>query len=248
MATGTAPLRRRADRSVRRREAADLAGSVTLGIWAAFGVLAAVAVGGGGAPLELDRDLLGWSLDHRPATALAVARAVTSTGTGVLPYALIVVAALLTGRTSRQRLGAALFGLGCLGSGQVLRSAVMTLARRPRPPCDDWATHASGWAFPSGHSTTAALTAGLLLVAVSLRAPRGATVLRLLIGCWGAAVGLSRVYLGVHWFTDVAGGWLFAAGWLGVCLWAGARWLPDLFLAGREPRPSVEEGSCGPRS
>ncbi|MGV9790773.1 phosphatase PAP2 family protein [Streptomyces sp. NPDC003435] len=233
---------------MRRREAADLAGSVTLGIWAAFGVLAAVAVGGGGAPLELDRDLLAWSLGHRPGAALALARAVTSTGTGALPYALIVVAALVTGRTSRQRLGAAVFGVLCLGTGQALRYAVMGLAHRPRPPFADWATHASGWAFPSGHSTTGALTAGLLLVAVSLRAPRGGAALRLLIGCWGAAVGLSRVYLGVHWFTDVAGGWLFAAGWLGVCLWGAARWLPDLFLAGRESRPSTEEDSCGPRS
>ncbi|MFJ3662532.1 phosphatase PAP2 family protein [Streptomyces sp. NPDC090119] len=233
---------------MRRREAADLAGSVTLGIWAAFGVLAAVAVGGGGAPLELDRDLLAWSLGHRPGAALALARAVTGTGTGVLPYALLVVAALVTGRTSRQRLGAAAFGVLCLGTGQALRYAVMGLTRRPRPPFADWATHASGWAFPSGHSTTGALTARLLLVAIVLRAPRGGAVLRLLIGCWGAAVGLSRVYLGVHWFTDVAGGWLFAAGWLGVCLWGAARWLPDLFVAGREPRPSTEEGSCGPRS
>ncbi|MGV9320155.1 phosphatase PAP2 family protein [Streptomyces sp. NPDC003660] len=233
---------------MRRREAADLAGSVTLGIWAAFGVLAAVAVGGRGAPLELDRDLLAWSLGHRPGAALALARAVTSTGTGAIPYVLIMVAALVTGRTSRQRLGAAVFGVLCLGTGQALRYAVMGLAHRPRPPYADWATHASGWAFPSGHSTTAALTAGLLLVAVSLRAPRGGVALRMLIGCWGAAVGLSRVYLGVHWFTDVAGGWLFAAGWLGVCLWGAARWLPDLFLAGREPRPSTEEGACGPRS
>ncbi|MFJ6904263.1 phosphatase PAP2 family protein [Streptomyces griseoluteus] len=233
---------------MRRREAADLAGSIALGVWAAFGVLAAVAVGGRGAPLEVDSDLLEWSLGHRPATALAVARTVTATGTGVLPYALVVVAALVTGRTARQRLGAALFGLVCLGTGQALRYAVMELARRPRPPYEDWATHASGWAFPSGHSTTAALTAGLLLVAVSLRAPRGRLVLCLLIGCWGAAVGLSRVYLGVHWFTDVAGGWLFAAGWLGVFLWVAARWLPGLFLAGGEPRPSAEEGSCGPRS
>ncbi|MFF9365343.1 phosphatase PAP2 family protein [Streptomyces griseoluteus] len=233
---------------MRRREAADLAGSVTLGVWAAFCVLAAVAVGGRGAPLELDRDLLEWSLDHRPATALALARAVTATGTGVLPYALVVVAALVTGRGARQRLGAALFGLVCLGTGQALRYAVMELARRPRPPYQDWATHASGWAFPSGHSTTSALTAGLLLVAVSLRAPRGRVVLWLLIGGWAAAVGLSRVYLGVHWFTDVAGGWLFAAGWLGVFLWVAARWLPGLFLVGGEPRPSAEEGSCGPRS
>lgn len=233
---------------MRRREAAELAGSVSLGAWAAFAVLAAVAVGGRGAPLELDRDVLVWAVGHRPSAVLALARGVTATGTGALPYALVAVAALIAGRTPQRRLAAAAFGLACLSGGQAVRYAVMELAHRPRPPLVDWATHASGWAFPSGHSTTSALTAGLLIVAVCLRAPRGATALRLLIGCWGAMVGLSRAYLGVHWFTDVAGGWLFATAWLSACLWAAARWLPGLSFTAPDASSNTEEGSCAPRS
>ncbi|MFF7969680.1 phosphatase PAP2 family protein [Streptomyces sp. NPDC007903] len=233
---------------MKRQEVAELAGSVSLGVWAALGVLAVVALGRGGAPLELDHDVLAWAVDHRPPAALALARGVTSTGTGALPYALVALAAAVAGRTPRQRLAAVAFGLACLGGGQALRYAVMELAHRPRPPLADWATHASGWAFPSGHSTTSALVAGLLIVAVSLRAPRGATALRLLIGCWGATVGLSRAYLGVHWFTDVAGGWLFATAWLTACLWGAARWFPGAFFAAPDASLNNQEGSCAPRS
>jgi undecaprenyl-diphosphatase len=101
----------------------------------------------------------------------------------------------------------------------------MELITRARPPQYDWQTEASGWSFPSGHTTTSALTAGLLITALCVRAPRGRAVLCPLVACWGAGVGLTRIFLGVHWFTDVLGGWLFAAGWLGVVL-AAARWLP----------------------
>ncbi|MFF0221500.1 phosphatase PAP2 family protein [Streptomyces sp. NPDC004629] len=215
-----------------RKGIAGLAGGIGLAAWTAFGVLAAVVAGVHGAPLFPDEALLRWSLGHRPAVALAVARGLTATGTGVLPYALVVVAALVAGRTVRQRLAAVLLGAACLGAGQAARYGVMDLVARARPPRPDWRTHASGWAFPSGHSTTAALTAGLVILVICVRAPRGRTPLCLAVGCWGVLVGLTRVHLGVHWFTDVLGGWLFAAGWLGVCLYAVARWLPARLVTG----------------
>ncbi|MEV5880780.1 phosphatase PAP2 family protein [Streptomyces sp. NPDC052101] len=213
-----------------RARVAESAGTLALGAWMAFAVLAAVVVSDQGGPLYLDRGLLSWSVAHRPPVAVTLARGLTATGTGVVPYVLVVVAGLIAGRTARQRLLAVPLGWLCLGGGQAARYGVMELVARARPPGYDWQTQASGWSFPSGHTTTAALTAGLLIVALCLRAPRGRTALCLLVACWAAGVGLTRVFLGVHWFTDVIGGWLFAAGWLGVCIGATARWLPERYV------------------
>lgn len=214
-----------------RGDVTELAGSVGLGAWTALAVLTMVVVGGDGAPLFLDGGLLSWSAAHRPDAAVTLARGVTATATGLVPYTLIVLAALFVGRTARQRVTAALLGLGCLLAGQLTRAVVMALVARPRPPHADWQTHASGWAFPSGHTSTSALTAGLLVLALRIRAPRGKGALCAAVGVWAVLVGLTRVYLGVHWFTDVVGGWLFATGWLGLCLAAAARWLPPRFVS-----------------
>ncbi|GEC10384.1 phosphatase PAP2 family protein [Streptomyces spinoverrucosus] len=211
-----------------RREIADLAGCTGLGALAAFGVLAlvVVVVVGDGAVLYADEDLHSWPLAHQPVVAVTLARGLTATGTGVVPYALAVLAGLVAGRTVRGRLLAVALCLACLGTGQAARYGVMQLIARPRPPRAEWATHASGWSFPSGHTTTAVLTAGLLVVAVLVRGARGRTLLALAACCWGALVGLTRVYLGVHWFTDVLGGWL------GLCLAALAKWAPEQVISG----------------
>ncbi|MFI7502919.1 phosphatase PAP2 family protein [Streptomyces sp. NPDC049687] len=194
---------------------------VLLALFAALG--AAVSVRHG-APLPGDGAAHTWALGHRPPEAEASARGITATGGGVGPYLLAVAAGVIAGRGVGGRVLAVVGVLGVLLAGQFLRTGLMELFARPRPAPADWAAAASGYAFPSGHTTTSALVAGLLAWAVARRAaPATARTACALVVCWAAAVGLSRVYLVVHWASDVLGGWLLAAGWLGLCAHVAAR-------------------------
>ncbi|MBC2873848.1 MULTISPECIES: phosphatase PAP2 family protein [Streptomyces] len=190
-------------------------------------VLAVLVLRHGRGGFPVDVDVRAWALAHRPAVGVAAARAVTATGTGPFPYLLALLAGWLAVRGGRRRklwaAGAAVTVLAC---GQAVRYAVLESVARPRPPVDGWATHADGWSFPSGHTSTSAIAAGLVAAAVLLRSRRAAGPVVAVAGCWAVAVGLSRAYLGVHWFTDVVGGWLFATVWLGACACAALRLLP----------------------
>ncbi|GAB1691851.1 phosphatase PAP2 family protein [Krasilnikovia sp. M28-CT-15] len=124
----------------------------------------------------------------------------------------------------RGRRGPALWAAVTMAAGGLLGLAVRLLVRRHRPDPPDPVAWVAGYAFPSGHALNAALAAGVFLV-VLLPHTRGRPVRRALLCVVAAAVaaltGLSRVALGVHWATDVVGGWVLgvavlaatAAGW-----------------------------------
>lgn len=161
-----------------------------------------------GRPLGIDRFLHDWSRAHRTGDVTTAARLLTRTGTGVPAYLLAALAGLIGGgrRAWWQGIGLAWLALGVV---QVIRLALMKIMERPRPPVADWATTASGMAFPSGHATTSAMVAALFLVALGRRLSRawfaaGAAAAVL----WAIGVGVTRVYLGVHWPTDVVAGWV----------------------------------------
>ncbi|MER7467453.1 phosphatase PAP2 family protein [Streptomyces sp. NPDC097981] len=182
---------------------------------ALFVLLAALVAARNGAPFPVDESWHQWSVQHRPAVLVALARGITATGSGPVPYVCAVAAGLIAGRGSRGRVAAAAGALAFLLLVQGVRYAVVHAVARPRPPVADWAAPASGFAFPSGHATTSAVVAGLLAWAAWRTAgPAAARLWWALAACWAVAVGLSRIYLGMHWPTDVLGGWFFALTWL----------------------------------
>ncbi|WP_406430489.1 hypothetical protein OHB00_01725 [Streptomyces sp. NBC_00631] len=117
-----------------RRDAPDLAGTIGLGAWMAFGILTVVMVDQDGPSPWMDDGFLSWSAGHRPDALLALARAVTDSGTGAIPYVLAAGTGVMAGRAARHRLMPALVSLVCLGAGQAVRYGVMEVVHRPRPP------------------------------------------------------------------------------------------------------------------
>ncbi|WP_328890490.1 phosphatase PAP2 family protein [Streptomyces sp. NBC_00316] len=95
----------------------------------------------------------------------------------------------------------------------LLQQGLKAAVGRKRPQWPDPVDSAHYAAFPSGHAMTAAVTCGLLLWLLH-RHGAGRRVWRAaLVAAWVSVigVGLTRLYLGVHWMTDVLGGWLLGA-------------------------------------
>jgi membrane-associated phospholipid phosphatase len=180
-------------------------------------VLLAAVVLRHGRPFGADLALHRWSVTHRPGGVRQAAAVITATGVGIVPYALAAIAGLVTGRGPRGRALTAIWAMLVLLVIQGARLGLVYLVGRHRPPAADWAVHASGYAFPSGHTVTSATAAGILIWALWPRLPGvWRTAAAAGIAAWAVAVGLTRIYLGVHWPTDVLGGWLMTVVLLGL--------------------------------
>lgn len=113
-----------------------------------------------------------------------------------------------------------------LAGGLVLSETMKSVFERTRPPDVYHAAGALNASFPSGHAllaTTAYLTLGAMLAQAMTRRR-----LRVYAVAWGVAlavlVGVSRIYLGVHWASDVLAGWALGAAWAMAC-WLVERWM-----------------------
>ncbi|MCC6492698.1 MAG: phosphatase PAP2 family protein [Pirellulales bacterium] len=120
---------------------------------------------------------------------------------------------------------------------------------RPRPNVVPHGAYVYMSSFPSGHTTMAAtayLTLGML--ASQFVSQRRLKALFIGVGMFvTACVGVSRVYLGVHWPSDVLAGWAVGLCW-GLLCWCGGVWLQDrgMLEPEVEAKPTLA-GSCGPQ-
>lgn len=172
--------------------------------------------------LTLLRSPGGGSDSQGPAWLQSLARDITALGSlGVLTLLVAASAGfmLLAGRRR-----AALFTVAATGGGALASSLLKALFDRPRPDVVPHATEVATASFPSGHAMASAvvyLTLGALLARL-VPAPRLKLYIMAVATALAAAVGLTRVYLGVHWPSDVLAGWAAGAAWALAC-WALAR-------------------------
>ncbi|MGR8011957.1 phosphatase PAP2 family protein [Streptomyces hypolithicus] len=107
----------------------------------------------------------------------------------------------------------ALWAAATSAVGSLVQQGLKWAVGRERPVWQDPVDSAHFASWPSGHAMTAVVTFGLLLWLLTVRgAGRGLRATVLLVGVVsGVGVGVTRLYLGVHWASDVAGGWLLGA-------------------------------------
>jgi undecaprenyl-diphosphatase len=155
----------------------------------------------------------------------------------------IVVVAVIAYLLLIQRGGGALWVLASVIGGLVLSNLLKHGFDRPRPDLVAHAARVFSPSFPSGHAMLSAvtfLTLGALLA--SLHDSRRMKVFFLGIAIViTVLVGVTRVYLGVHYPTDVLAGWCVGAGWAAIC-WTVFHWLQQRGTLKPAAKDALDEG------
>ncbi|NKI23475.1 phosphatase PAP2 family protein [Paenibacillus dendritiformis] len=138
---------------------------------------------------------------------------------GIIPISLLCAGICAWGFKRRWD---ALGLLAALGGSYTLNLIIKNLIQRTRPSWEHWVVE-SGYSFPSGHSMAAIAFYGMIGYLLWLhRKERGrpAAYILVLTGLLVLAIGLSRIYLGVHYATDVIAGFCAGGVWLIACICA----------------------------
>ncbi len=189
-----------------------------------------------------------WMVDHRTPAMTTVAIVVTEVGSTVSMtiIAIVTIGYLLI---KRRRGDAVLVAVVAAGAGLLVRVGKATVGRE-RPPVEYRLVTETNESFPSGHALASAAILGVVLVVLlpSIRS-RGLRIgVAIGVGLFVVAIGLSRLYLGVHWATDVLAGWVTGLAWLSLCLtvrqvWRQTHGHPELLVD--DPGPPAEPAAGG---
>lgn len=235
----------------------------TFGIFLSAGAL--VALGGtyafakfaghvsSGRTQEFDDGVLRWIAQQRSPLLDPIALEITFLGTATVVIALVAVSGMFLW-LSQHRYSALLLLISTTG-GIVLNSLLKVGYSRPRPQVVEWGTHAVTWSFPSGHAMSAAVVYGTVAyLAARLQRRHLYRVLTLVAAAvLIVLIAASRLYLGVHYPSDVAAGIIIGLAWAAFCmvtleaiqLYARRR-APEV-LAQEKPAPPAEDAVPSPR-
>lgn len=224
-----------------------LVGGLVVGIagTAAFAALASEVREG--ETQAFDEAVVRWMGAHRSPTLDAVMVEVTALGTGTVVVMIVVVAALFL--VLNERKYSATLLLVSAGGGLLLNGVLKLGFNRPRPTIFLPVVQAVSSSFPSGHAMSSAIVYGTVAyLAARLHRRRWA---RWLVMAFALVVivliSFSRMYLGVHYPSDVVAGVMIGLAWAGFCmstLEAVQKFRPRParpILGEEEPAPSVSE-------
>lgn len=174
------------------------------------------------APLEsLDRGVATGLNDAVSGDSLIVKalKVITWLGSDGVLWTVVLAGTVVAAVRRRWRLAIYLIvtGAGAL----VLDPVLKALVGRVRPVVPHPVSHGGGNSFPSGHALGSIVCYGaLLLVFLPVIAPRFRTAAKVAVAVLVAAIGISRIMLGVHYLSDVIGAWGIGVAWLGLTAYA----------------------------
>ncbi|MCU1574875.1 MAG: Phosphatidic acid phosphatase [Micrococcaceae bacterium] len=170
----------------------------------------------------LDHPLLETALGLRSPFADSAVTAYTDVG-GVIGMPILALVIMFVLAFRRKSWTPVILMLAAAGGSLLMTIAGKQLFGRSRPPLADAVPpYEYSPSFPSGHTLNAFVIAGIVAYLLILRQhSRRARVLTMTIAALFAfTIGLSRVFLGHHWFTDVLAAWILGAAWLSLVITA----------------------------
>jgi len=171
-----------------------------------------------GGTQAFDESILRWMSAHHSKALTSTMLEITTLGTGTVLLMIVCVAALFLTLTKHKY--SALLLLVATGGGLLLDMVLKLQFNRPRPHVFIWGTQAFGSSFPSGHAMGATVTystVAYLAARLHRRSwARWLTMLMALVVIF--LIGVSRMYLGVHYPSDVLAGAIMGLAWAAFCM------------------------------
>lgn len=169
--------------------------------------------------VRLDILIDGWVHSHVNPTGLAVSRAISDGGSPAVMATIGVIGGIVLIARARTTLLAT--WVAVFGGGWILERVLKIVVHRTRPAFTPTRASEFTMSFPSGHAMMCVLGIGMLVYVLMVPRPPTRPWRELLIGLAASlvlVVGISRVYLGAHYPSDVLGGYAFGLAWLATCI------------------------------
>lgn len=189
---------------------------------------------------SFDREGAQWLNDrfYGHGGAIGALHVISFTGKPIFLFPAVGIPALWILRRGGRKL-AIFLAVTCLGGGLV-DTIVKVVVGRHRPEVDHPIITAFGKSFPSGHSMQAVVCYGALLLVFLPLIPANRRTLAIgATATWALLIGLSRLALGVHYVSDVLGGFVLGAAWLAASVASFQIWRED---RGKRPTEPLTEG------
>ena len=211
---------------------------IALGVWAFGGLLEEVL--DNTTLVQLDLAAARWIHSTTTPAGASVFLAITNIGSPPMMAAIALLGVLVT-FVARHRLLAWAWAAAAVG-GAILDQVLKTTIHRSRPEYAAAFLHGSSYSFPSGHAMGSIIGYGFLAYAITLTVRWAGTHRRVVLAAavlLTLLIGISRVYLDVHYPSDVVGGWAAGLAWLAVCV-TGYEFVTGRAALRHPPTPAPE--------